>query len=50
MRLRGDIVPDALGVESVGSLTADMFGEVFGLEAVAVPLSQLSPATERLAG
>jgi lipoyl(octanoyl) transferase len=50
IRLRGDVVPDALGVDSVGSLTAGMFGEVFGLEAVDVPASQLSAATERLAG
>lgn len=50
MRLRGDAVPDPLSVESVGTLAAGMFGEVFGLECVDVPVGQLSPATERLAG
>lgn len=48
--LRGDVVPASLDVASVGSLTADMFGEVFSLETVAMPVGQLSPATERLAG
>ena len=50
MLLRGDAVPDSLGVESVGSVAAGTFGEVFGLETVNVPLTRLSPATERLAG
>ena len=33
MRLRSDLVPDDLGVDSVGDVAAAAFGEVFGLEA-----------------
>src|SRR5688500_7585412 len=50
LRLRGDAVPGSLGVSSVGSAAAGVFGEVFGLEAIHLPPGELSPATERLAG
>ena len=35
MRIRGDDVPSSLTVDSVADIAAEMFGEVFSLEAVA---------------
>ncbi len=42
--LRGEEAPDSLGIDSVGELAAEMFGEVFSLQPLITPVGQLLPS------